>query len=116
MSIKFWQIPANRRANKKITQDLLYVQIATLTSKAITDGLTKATINHKVTHAPRPPAPRPMQMTVTYIMVDGMEYRTFIPLNGQAEWVEQMPHYVQMNAERVSQIRYSMRYNDGGML
>jgi hypothetical protein len=116
MNLKIWTWKKNARIKRDISESERYLAFV----KALTESLrhTQIGMSHSmhVTHAQRPPAPRPFQMTVTYIMVDGMEYRTFIPLNGQVEWVEQMPHYVQMNAERVSQIRYSMQYNDGGML
>lgn len=90
---------------------------------AITESLRHTQIgvsqNVHVTHAQRPPAPRPARITVTYVMQDGMEYRTFIPLNGQSEWTESWPHWLDQpynnNYPPVS-IRYSLGYNDGGML
>lgn len=72
--------------------------------------------NMHVTHAPRPPAPRPFQLIVTWVMSDGQEYRTFCPMNGQAEWQENPPYWVMENAQRISTIRYSFQYKDGGLM
>jgi len=77
-------------------------------------GITGLTIHH--TYAQKPPPPRPARITVTWVMMDGTEYRTWIPLNGQAEWTENMPHYIQSNAEKVVCIRYSLGYNDGSSM
>lgn len=112
MNLKVWTWPGNsrdKRESREIKRQIAF-------TRAVTEALNTVTIDHKVTHSPRPPAPRPFQLVVTYVMSDGQEYRTFCPMNGQAEWQENPPHWVMQNAEKISTIRYSFRYNDGGMM
>jgi len=76
-------------------------------------------VKHVVRHEPRPPAPRPARITITYVMQDGREYREYIPLNGQAEWTTNYPQWLtavfQGNEPPPQYIRYSLGYNDGGV-
>lgn len=116
MNLKFWEWPHNRRLRHHLEFQEMHESFV----KALTESLRHTQIatssNVHVTHAQRPPAPRPMRIVITWVMADGVEYRTFIPLNGQAEWTESAPHYVTQYAERLSHIRYSLGYNDGSML
>jgi hypothetical protein len=85
---------------------------------ALTESLRHTQIgvsqNVHVTHAQRPPAPRPIRITMNWIMPDGREYRQFVPLNGQSFWVESLPHFY--NNEMPDRIEFSLGYADGGML
>ena len=124
INIKFWTWAERHR--EKVAQQRMQLsdEWITVLTTSITEGLRHTQIgwsgNMHVTHAQRPPAPRPARITVTYVMQDGREYRTYIPLNGQAEWTESYPTWLSKvyNGEEPppQYIRYSLGYNDGGML
>ena len=75
------------------------------------------TVKHTVTHAPRPPAPRPVRMTVIYRMQDGFEYKEYTALTGQMSSTANFPHYVLDSIIRDGKppesIRYEFGYEDG---
>ena len=110
MNIKVWTWAAKRRERKAHYAITIGTAIANQLALALKNH--PANVNHHVTHAQRPPAPRPQRITVVYVMGDGNEYRTYIPLHGQSEWTDSMPSFVQHNTIQVSHIRYSLGYTD----
>ena len=75
------------------------------------------TVRHTVTHAPRPPAPRPARMTVVYQMQDGSEYKEYTILAGQMSSWANFPHYIFESIIRDGKppqaVRYEFGYEDG---
>lgn len=71
-------------------------------------------IRHVIEHKPRPAPPRPERITVVYVMQDGQELRTWIPLHGQADWIEAWPRWLDPGAGNWPpvQIRYHLGYAD----
>ena len=94
------------------------MNVAALTLQSALDDLGRTLavtgIKHVVRHEPRPPAPRPERITVVYEMQDGREFRTFIPLHGQAEWTESWPHWLDIREPGYPPvaIRYHLGYSD----
>lgn len=77
--------------------------------------LPEVQVRHVIRHEPRPPAPRPERITVVYEMQDGHEYKTFIPLHGQSQWVESWPGWLDPQREPAYPpvaIRYHIGYAD----
>ncbi len=113
MDPKFWTWARKRREDKAIAQVKLITALSEAFSRSLRDG--QLSVIHRVTHAPRPPAPRPERIKVIYDMQDGREYCTFIPLHGQAQWIESWPSW--LNPENNSlwppvAIRYHLGYAD----
>ena len=88
MNFKVWTWAAKRRERRIHTA----VTIGTAISNQLALALKNhpANVNHRITHAPRPPASRPEQITVIWTYPDGRQYRQFFPLHGQS-WIENVP-------------------------
>lgn len=116
VNMKFWTWPSRRAMRKKT--EIITIGTAIANQAALAFKNHPVTIHHDVKQYPRPPAPRPIRITIVYTMQDGQEIRTFIPLHGQAFSTEPWPHWLNPNASNWPpvHIRYELGYQDGGVL
>jgi hypothetical protein len=112
-----WKEARRTRLETERLAERVYV-ISTI-SQALRETTVAVSANHHVTYAQRPPAPRPVQLTLVYQFQNGQEYREYVQLHGQSYWDMNFPHYVEQEIREnrpLRSMRVEMRYQDGGML
>lgn len=88
MNFKFWEWPHQRRIRHLQEFDDLHEAFIQALTKSM--QYTVFTHNTHVTYSARPPAPRPIQLTLLWTFSDGHQHRQFFNLNGQS-WIESVP-------------------------
>jgi len=116
VNLRFWQWHTNHVLK---VQDKFNVQQEMFVS-ALTESLRHTQIgvsaNHHITYAQRPPAPKPIRLTVVYTLQTGMEYKEYTPLIGQMSTYQNFPHYIESEIREgrpPQSIRYEFGYEDG---
>ncbi len=116
MNLKFWTWPRNYQKRRELFRRQSMEDIL---DHAIHEARRQPfKIEHHVTHAPRPPAPRPSRLTIAYQMQDGREYKEYVPLNGQMSYHTNFPYHIAHGIAEGNPppegIRYEFGYEDGG--
>ena len=114
MNFKVWTWAAKRRERKAHYAITIGTAIANQLALALKNH--PANVNHHVTHAPRPPAPRPEQITLIWTFGDGRQHRQFFPVYGQS-WIESVPANFLWSddpRDRPVSIEIAVQYRDNG--
>ena len=114
MNLKVWTWAAKRRERR--TQAAITIGTAIANQLALALKNHPANVNHHITHAPRPPAPRPEQITLIWTYPDGRQHKQFFPMHGQS-WVESIPSNFIWELDprdRPTSIEMAITYRDTG--
>src|SRR6267154_3369024 len=93
MTLKFWEWPHNRKVRHQAHLNNMALAFTLQLQEALRHTNIGVNATHHMTYGQKSPAPRPIRLTMNWIMPDGREHKQFVNLNGQTYWVESLPHY-----------------------